>query len=331
MKWLRIGVAVAVVAACCLAFADEKIKWQTDKYKAFAEAAKKGKMLFLYYNSSKACEMRQNFTPQVIEQPEVQKYLKENFVLLRLDAADGKQFDFGRELGLELMPGTFIFRPDGVLLSMTSGQLLKVEELMKLMKDVMLAYQPMKDAKKAQKEGPEDARANFALGCAYFNSAKRDKDAAECLKKHLEIDKENKESLAADAHLRLGVIALRAKKTEEKGLAEHHFKKAIELDSDGKKLMKEHVAWEKAQALVRKNKFDEAKAAALKLIKDFPKSGYVAKCYMLAAEMCLKRNDIDGAVDAWMELQKNRFGSIEYPEMQKLLKKYWNQSKRGRQ
>ena len=57
---------------------------------------------------------------------------------------------------------------------------------------------------------------------------------------------------------------------------------------------------------------------------------FVAKALMIIGDICLKEKDFNGAVDAWLELQKKRFGSIEFPEMRKLLKKYWNQSKQGR-
>ena len=247
-------------------------------------------------------------------------------MLLKLDAHFGEQFDFGREIGHDHNPGTLIFTPDGAVISHTK-QVMDAKTMLKIIEDVLLARQPLAKAKKAQKAKPEDARANYALGCAHYESAKKDSDAVKFLEKYLELDKENKEDLGAETHYRLGVIALRAKKTEEKKV-EGHFKKAVELDAKGRFRMKERVDW--AQVMKLQKDPDKLKAALRKHVDGFPKSALVAKALMMIADICLKKNDIEGAVDAWLELQKKRFGSIEYPEMQKLLKKYWNMSKRSK-
>ena len=202
--------------------------------------------------------------------------------------------------------------------------------MLAVIRDVLLAYQPLKDAQKAHKKKPEDARANYGLGCTLFNGGKKDEDAKKHLEKYLELDKENKEGLAAEAQFRLGVIALRAKKSDEKKTGEH-FKKAVELDKGGRHRMKERVDWEKVRAFQRdKKKADEYKKALRKHVDSFPKSAFAAQALMMIADVCLKARDIEGAVDAWLELQDKRFGSIEYPEMRKLLTKYWNQSKRSK-
>ncbi len=202
--------------------------------------------------------------------------------------------------------------------------------MLAIIRDVLLAYQPLKVAQKAQKKKPEDARANYALGCALFNRAKKDEDAKKHLKKYLELDKENKEGLAAETHFRLGAIELRAKKGDEKK-AQEHFKKAVELDKDGRQRMKERADWEKVRALQKdRKKLAELKKALRKHVDSFPKGALVARALMMLADICLKERDIEGAVDAWLELQDKRFGSIEYPEMRKLLTKYWSQSKRSK-
>jgi tetratricopeptide (TPR) repeat protein len=131
-----------------------------------------------------------------------------------------------------------------------------------------------------------------------------------------------------EVHFRLGVIRLREKKKEK---AQEHFKKVEELDKDDKKRTKEHIAWAKLKLLLAdKKRQAEAKKAARELVDKFPKGMYLSKCLMIIADICIKERDIDGAVDAWLELQKKRFGSIEYPEMKKLLNKYWNQSKHSK-
>jgi len=258
----------------------------------------------------------------------VAKLLKDNFVLLKLNAFHGEQFDFGREIGHDHNPGILVFTPDGALISHTQ-QVMSVEKLLKILKDIMLARQPLKDAKKGHKEKPQEPRANFALGCALFNTGKKDKDAARHLNRFLELDKENKEKLGAQAHFRLGVIALRAKKSDGKKAGEH-FRKAVELDKDGRLRMKERVDWEKVIIFQKAKNPAKLKAAARKHVDGFAKSVFAAKALMIIADICLKQKDIDGAVDAWLELQKKRFGSIEYPEMRKLLAKYWNQSSQSK-
>ena len=45
-------VIAGIVVSCLVAHADVGPKWPTDKYKAFAESAKKNKLLFLYYTST---------------------------------------------------------------------------------------------------------------------------------------------------------------------------------------------------------------------------------------------------------------------------------------
>jgi len=249
-------------------------------------------------------------------------------VLLKLDAHYGEQFDFGREIGHDHNPGTLIFTPDGAVISHTK-QVLSTEKMLAIINDVLLAYQPLKDAQKAHKKEPEDARANYGLGCALFNGGKKDGDAKKHLEKYLELDKENKEGLGAEAHFRLGVIELRAKEVDEKKVGEH-FKRAVELDKDGRLRMKERVDWKKVKALQKSKKADEYKKALRKHVDSFSKSAFVAQALMAIADICLKARDIEGAVDAWLELQDKRFGSIEYPEMRKLLTKYWNQSKRSK-
>ena len=204
------------------------------------------------------------------------------------------------------------------------------EEILKVVKDVLLARQPLSKAKKTHKEKPEDARANYALGCACYNQGRKDEDAAKFLEKYLELDKENKEDLGAEAHFRLGVITLRAKKNDDKKAGEH-FKKALELDKAGRFRMKERIDWEKVKKLQRGKDSAKLKVGLRKHVDEYPKSVFVGKALMMIADICLKEKDFDGAVDAWLELQKKRFGSIEYPEMRKLLAKYWNMSKRSRQ
>jgi TolA-binding protein len=207
---------------------------------------------------------------------------------------------------------------------------LSTEEMLAIIRDVLLAYQPLAKAKKAQKDSPESARANYGLGCALFNEAKKDEEAKAHLEKYLELDKEDKEGLGAEAYYRLGVLELRAKQADEKKV-EEHFKKAVELDKDGRRRMKERVDWEKVKSLQKDSKkAAEFKKALRKHIDGFPKSAFAAQALMMLADVCLKERNIEGAVDAWLELQKNRFGSIEYPEMRKLLTKYWNQSKRSK-
>lgn len=202
--------------------------------------------------------------------------------------------------------------------------------MLAIIRDVLLAYQPVSKAKKAQKDKPDSARANYALGCALFNEAKKDEDAKTYLEKYLELDKEDKEGLGAEAYYRLGVIELRAKKGDEKK-AEEHFKKAVELDKDGRLRMKERVDWENVKSLQKDSKKTaEFKKALRKHIDSFPKSAFVAQALMMTGDLCLKEADIEGAIDAWLELQKVRFGSIEYPVMRKLLEKYWSQSKRSK-
>lgn len=51
MKASRVAVGVVVMAFCAAVLAAGP-KWPTDKYKAFAEAKKKGRLLFLYYHST---------------------------------------------------------------------------------------------------------------------------------------------------------------------------------------------------------------------------------------------------------------------------------------
>jgi len=51
MKAAGILAGAAVMAVCAVALAVGP-KWPTDKYKAFAEAKKKKKLLFLYYTST---------------------------------------------------------------------------------------------------------------------------------------------------------------------------------------------------------------------------------------------------------------------------------------
>lgn len=51
MKASRVAVGVVVMAFCAAVLAVGP-KWPTDKYKAFAEAKKKGRLLFLYYHST---------------------------------------------------------------------------------------------------------------------------------------------------------------------------------------------------------------------------------------------------------------------------------------
>jgi tetratricopeptide (TPR) repeat protein len=267
-------------------------------------------------------------------------------VLLCLDANSGEQYDFGREIGHVNNPGTLIFTPEGGLISQTE-RVITTEALMKVLRDTVLAYTKLSDAKKAQKEKPEDSRANFSLGCAYYNGGK-DKEAREYFQKYLELiekapeegqgepsEKEGREgeekeksevdkSFEADAHFRLGVIDLR--EGDEKK-AQEHFTKAIDLDTGGRKKLKAHIAWEKLKLLLKDGKKQaEAKDAARKLVDEHPKSAYVAKCLMIIGDICIAQRNIEGAVDAWLELQDKRFGSIEYPEMRKLLTKYWNQS-----
>jgi TolA-binding protein len=255
--------------------------------------------------------------------------LKANFALLTLDSHYGEQYDFGREIGHVHNPETLIFTPDGAVISHTH-KVLSTEEMLAIIRDVLLAYQPLKDAQKAHKKEPEAARANYGLGCALFNSGKKDKDAKKHLERYLELDKENKEGLAAEAYFRLGVMELRAKKGDKKKV-EEHFKKAVELDKDSRRRMKERADWEKVKSLQKdKKKAAEYKKALRKHVDSFPKSAFVAQALMMIADICVKARDIEGAVDAWLELQKKRFGSIEYPEMRKLLAKYWNQSRRSK-
>ena len=52
MRILKTGLATAVLLCCTLALADVGPKWPTDRYKAFAEAKKKNKLIFLYYTST---------------------------------------------------------------------------------------------------------------------------------------------------------------------------------------------------------------------------------------------------------------------------------------
>ena len=52
MKLAGTVVAIAVLLGCAFALADEGLKWQTDKYKAFSQSAKKDKLLFLFYTST---------------------------------------------------------------------------------------------------------------------------------------------------------------------------------------------------------------------------------------------------------------------------------------
>jgi hypothetical protein len=136
--------------------------WPTDKYKAFAEAKKKKKLLFFYYTST-SCKPCRGFESQTLANKEVTKFLKDNFVLLKLDAHYGEQFDFGREIGHDHNPGTLVFTPEGGLISHTK-QVISAEKLLKILKDVMLAYTPLKDAKKAHKKKPEDPEAELLAG-----------------------------------------------------------------------------------------------------------------------------------------------------------------------
>jgi hypothetical protein len=52
MKVARVLVGAAAVMAVCVAALAAGPKWPTDKYKAFAQAKKKKKLLFLYYHST---------------------------------------------------------------------------------------------------------------------------------------------------------------------------------------------------------------------------------------------------------------------------------------
>ena len=52
MKILKAGIAAAILLGCALALGDVGPKWPTDRYRAFAEAAKKKKLIFLYYTST---------------------------------------------------------------------------------------------------------------------------------------------------------------------------------------------------------------------------------------------------------------------------------------
>ena len=259
----------------------------------------------------------------------MEKLLKKNFVLLKLNAFYGEQYDFGREIGHEHNPGTLIFTPDGAVVSHTM-KVLDADTMKRIIEDVLLAYLPLSDAKKLLKKEPEGAHANYAMGCAYYNAGgKKDSDAKKHLEKYLELDKDNKEYQVAETHYRLGVMALRAKRAD-KDKAKEHFKAAVEMDKTGRFRMKEHCDWAKVQALRRYKNLDVVKKAAREHIDKYPKSVFNGKAYMLIAEICLAQKDIEGAVDAWLELQDKRFGSIEYPAMQVLLKKYWNMSKRSK-
>ena len=52
MKAARVIVGAVVMMGVCAAALAVGPKWPTDKYKAFAEARKKKKLLFLYYHST---------------------------------------------------------------------------------------------------------------------------------------------------------------------------------------------------------------------------------------------------------------------------------------
>ena len=52
MNLLKSGIAAAAMLSCALVMADVGPNWPTDRFKAFAEAKKKNKLLFLYYTST---------------------------------------------------------------------------------------------------------------------------------------------------------------------------------------------------------------------------------------------------------------------------------------
>ena len=54
MKAAKIAIVIAILLGFGTVLAQEQVgpNWPTDKYKAFAEAVKKKKLLFLYYTST---------------------------------------------------------------------------------------------------------------------------------------------------------------------------------------------------------------------------------------------------------------------------------------
>ena len=52
MRAFRIAVGILVLLGLCTSLYGVGPDWPTDKYKAFEEAKKKGKLLFLYYHST---------------------------------------------------------------------------------------------------------------------------------------------------------------------------------------------------------------------------------------------------------------------------------------